>query len=58
MERINEYLDQCFNAYVRNEELDNLKEEILANATEHFADCINHGESKEEAEATVMVPRA
>ena len=54
MERINEYLDQCFNAYVRNEELDNLKEEILANATEHFADCINHGESKEEAEATVM----
>lgn len=54
MERIKEYLDQCFNAYVTNEELKNLKEEILANATEHFADCVNHGESREEAEQTVM----
>ena len=54
MERIKQYLDQCFGAYLSNEELENLKEEILANATEHFSDCISHGETTAEAEQTVM----
>ena len=54
MERIKEYLDRCFREYVMTPELENLKEEVLANATDHYADLISRGESEAEAEETVM----
>ncbi len=54
MKRIRETLDRCFDEYVMSDELSNLKEEILANATDHFYDLIEHGESEEDAENTVL----
>ena len=55
MKRIREYLDNCFGEYVMNEELKNLKEEVLANATDHYADLLSQGESEEAAEETVLL---
>ena len=54
MERIKAKLDQCFDEYVMNEELENLKEEVLANMTDHYADLISQGESNEAAEQIVL----
>ena len=54
MKRIRETLDRCFDEYVMSDELSNLKEEILANATDHYSDLIKHGESEEDAENTVL----
>ena len=54
MEKINEYLNQCFGPYVMSTELENLKEEILANATDHYNDLLSQGKSEAEAEETVL----
>ena len=54
MEKINEYLNQCFGSYVMSTELENLKEEILANATDHYNDLLSQGKSEAEAEETVL----
>ncbi len=54
MEQIKAKLDQYFDEYVMTEELENLKEEVLANVTDHYADLISQGESKESAEKTVL----
>ena len=54
MEKINEYLNQCFAPYVMSTELENLKEEILANATDHYNDLLSQGKSAAEAEETVL----
>ena len=54
MEKINEYLNQCFGPYVMSTELENLKEEILANATDHYNDLLSQGKSAAEAEETVL----
>ncbi|MBR2768351.1 MAG: DUF4097 family beta strand repeat protein [Solobacterium sp.] len=54
MERIREILENCFSEYVMSDELTNLKEEILANATDHYYDLLAHNESEEEAEKTVI----
>ena len=53
MDRIREYLNQCFDVYVMSEELKNLREEIMANATDHYEDRISQGETPEDAEAEV-----
>ena len=54
MERIKAKLDQCFDEFVMSEELKNLKEEVLANMTDHYADLIAQGEPKETAEQIVL----
>ena len=54
MERIEHYLNDCFGDYVMNEELENLKEEILANASEHFEDLKERGRTDAEAEDAVI----
>lgn len=54
MKRINGYLNDCFEPYEMSEELANLKEEVIANATEHYQDLIAQGSSEQEAEDTVM----
>jgi hypothetical protein len=53
MDQIKKYLDECFDEYVASEELENLKEEILANASDHYADLIAQGNSHEEAMETM-----
>ena len=54
MKRIRETLDKCFDEYMMSDELTALKEEILANATDHFDDLVKQGIPEEEAEATVL----
>ncbi len=53
MDRIKDYLNRCFDEYVMSEELLNLKQEIFANVTDHYADMISQGMDPEEAQAEV-----
>lgn len=53
MESIREYVDIVFDQYERTQELEELHEEIIQNASEHLEDCLAAGLSRREAEAAV-----